>query len=112
MKPGAGGAVIGGVLTMIVGFGWGGWMTSSTANQVAAQRADATTAFVPVCLAQLKSDDARGKKLGELKAITSSYAQTAFVIKAGWTTFPGKADPNRDAAEACAVALLEPAVAQ
>ena len=114
MKPGVWGAVIGSILTMIVGFNWGGWTTSSTANQAAIQRADdaVTTAFIPVCLAQEKVDAAKGKKLGELKAITTSYDQTDFVMKAGWATFPGKADPNRAVAEACASALLKAAAAQ
>jgi hypothetical protein len=71
-----------------------------------------TAAFLPVCLAQEKVDDTKIKKLGELKAITASYEQTDFVMKAGWATFPGKADPNRDVAEACAAALLKSAAAQ
>ena len=114
MKPGIWGAVIGSILTMIVGFNWGGWTTSNTANLAANQRADTavTTAFVPVCLEQAKIDAAKAKKLGELKAITASYEQTDFVMKAGWATFPGKADPNRDVAEACASALLKSAAAQ
>lgn len=114
IKPGVWGAVLGGILTMIVGFSWGGWTTSSTANQVANQRADAavTTAFVPVCLAQQKVDATKVKKLGEFKTITTSYEQTDFVMKAGWATFPGQADPNRNVAEACASALLKAASAQ
>ena len=114
MKPGVWGAVIGSVLTMIVGFSWGGWTTSTTANQVATSRADAavTAALVPICIAQEKIDATKGKKLGQLKAITASYEQTDFVMKAGWATFPGKADPNRDVAAACASALVKPAAAQ
>ena len=114
LKPGIWGAVIGGILTMIVGFSWGGWTTGSTANQSAMKRADAavTAALVPICLAQEKSDGVKGKKLGELKAITSSYEQTEFVMKSGWATFPGKEDPNRDVAEACASQLLKTAAAQ
>ena len=114
LKPGIWGVVVGSILTMIVGFSWGGWTTSSTANQVATKQADAavTAALVPICLAQEKSDGVKGKKLGELKAITSSYEQTEFVMKTGWATFPGKADPNRDVAEACASALLKTAAAK
>ncbi len=114
LKPGIWGAVIGCILTMIVGFSWGGWTTHSTANQDAIKRADAavTATLVPICLAQEKIDAARGQKLGELKAITSSYEQTEFVMKAGWATFPGKEDPNRDVAEACASALLKTAAAK
>ena len=114
LKPGVWGVVIGSILTMIVGFTWGGWTTGSTANQSAMTRADAavTTALIPICLAQVKLDTTKGKKLGEFKAITTSYDQTDFVMKAGWATFPGKADPNRDVAEACAAALVKTAVAK
>ena len=114
LKPGIWGVVIGSILTMIVGFTWGGWTTGSTANQSAMTRADAavTTALIPICLAHVKLDTTKGKKLGELKAITTSYDQTDFVMKAGWATFPGKADPNRDVAEACAAALVKTAVAK
>ena len=114
IKPGVWGAVIGSILTMIVGFSWGGWTTSTTTNQLATTRADSavTTALVPICLAQQKIDVTRGKKLGELKAITTSYEQTDFVMKTGWATFPGKEDPNRDVAEACASALLKIAAAK
>src|SRR6266853_2367102 len=113
-KPGLWGAVIGSVLTMIVGFSWGGWTTSSTAHQVAIKQADAavTAALVPVCLAGQKADVARAKKLGELTAITSAYDQTEFVMKTGWATFPGQADPNRAVAEACASTLLKTAAAK
>ena len=113
-KPGVWGAVIGSVLTMIVGFSWGGWTTSSTALQVTMKQADAavTAALVPICLAGEKADVARAKKLGELTAITSSWEQTEFVMKTGWATFPGQADPNRAVAEACASAHLKTAAAK
>lgn len=111
LKPGIWGAVIGSILTMIVGFSWGGWTTSSSATRAAMIRADAavTDALVPICLAGEKADAARAKKLGELAAITSSYEQTEFVMKAGWATFPGQTEPNRAVAEACATALLKTA---
>jgi hypothetical protein len=114
LKPGIWGAVIGSILTMIVGFSWGGWTTSTTANQLALKRVDAAViaTLVPICLAQEKIDGSKGTKLTELRAITSSYEQTAFVMKTGWATFPGKDDPNRDVAEACASALLETAAAK
>jgi pimeloyl-ACP methyl ester carboxylesterase len=113
-KPGIWGAVIGGILTMIVGFSWGGWTTANTANQNALNRVDTavTAALVPICLAQGKIDAAKGEKLAELKAMSSSYEQTEFVMKTGWATFPGKDDPNRDVAEACAAALLKTAAAR
>jgi hypothetical protein len=113
-KPGVWGAVVGSILTMIVGFSWGGWTTSGTAQQVALKQADAavTAALVPICLAGEKADVARAKKLGELTAITSSWEQTEFVMKTGWATFPGQADPNRAVAEACAAGVLKIAAAK
>jgi hypothetical protein len=113
-KPGVWGAVFGSILTMIVGFSWGAWTTSSTAHQVAAKQADAavTAALVPICLAGEKADLAHAKKLGELTAITSSWEQTEFVMKTGWVTFPGQADPGRAVAEACAAGVLKIAAAK
>ncbi len=114
LKPGVWGVVIGSILTMIVGFSWGGWTTSSTALQVTMKQADAavTAALVPICLAGEKADVARAKKLGELTAITSSWEQTEFVMKTGWATFPGQTDPNREVAEACAAGVLKTAAAK
>lgn len=111
VKPGVWGAVWGSILTMIVGFTFGGWTTAGTANQLARQQADTavTTALVPVCVAHSKADQAAGKKLAELRALTSSYDQQEFVTKAGWATFPGNDGVTRDIAEACAAALLKTA---
>lgn len=111
IKPAIWGAVVGSVATMILGFGFGGWTTSDTAARLAKQQADtaATAALVPLCIAQSKADGGGLKKIGELKALTSSYDQRDFVTKAGWATMPGSDDPNREVAEACAAALLKTA---
>jgi hypothetical protein len=111
LKPGVWGVIVGSILTMIVGFGWGGWTTNSTAQQIAMKQAGVavTTALVPICLAQVKADAARATKLGELTAITSSWEQTEFVMKTGWATFPGNENPDHDVAEACANSLLKTA---
>lgn len=111
IKPLVWGAVVGSVVTMIIGFSWGGWTTSSTAARLAKIQADSavTTALVPLCIAKSKADGAAAKKMGELKALASSYDQRDFVTKTGWATAPGSEDPNRDVAEACAAALLKTA---
>ena len=111
IKPGVWGAICGSVLTMIVGFSYGGWTTGATADALARQRADTavTAALVPVCIAHSKADQAAARKLAELRAMTSSYEQQEFVTKAGWATFPGSESANRDVAEACAAALSKTA---
>lgn len=109
IKPVAWGAVLGSILTMIVGFGWGGWVTGGTSAQLARQRADTavTAALVPLCVAQSKADRGAAKKMAELKAISSSYEQHEFMTKTGWATVPGSETPNRDVAEACTSVLLK-----
>jgi hypothetical protein len=108
IKPGAWGVVVGSIVTMIVGFSWGGWSTSSSADRVAMDRSNAavTAALVPVCLEKSKVDPARTKKLGALKALTSTYEQRDAVLKDGWATV-GESEGNRDVAEACAAQLVK-----
>jgi hypothetical protein len=108
IKPGAWGFVVGGIVTMIVGFSWGGWSTGSTSDRMAMERSNAavTAALVPVCLEKSKADPARTKKLGELQALTSTYEQRDAVLKGGWATV-GETEGNRDVAEACAAQLVK-----
>jgi hypothetical protein len=114
ITPSIWGAVIGSVLTMIIGFGWGGWVTAGTADQTARQQANAavTSALTPFCLAKAKTDPAGAKKLGELRAIDYSYQREQFVVEAGWASMPGSEEPNRRVAEACASQLLKTAEAK
>lgn len=111
VKPAAWGAVLGSIGTMILGFGFAGWMLETTGHRLAKQQADVavTAALVPLCVAQSRSDKAAAKKLTELRAMTSMYDQQEFVTKTGWATIPGSETPNRDVAEACASALLKTA---
>jgi hypothetical protein len=113
IKPTAWGLVLGSVLTMIVGFSWGGWSTSGSTDRVAMDRSNAavTAALVPVCLEKSKVDPARATKLGALRALTSSYDQRDAVLKDGWASV-GEAEGNRDVADACATELLKVAAAK
>jgi hypothetical protein len=103
-KAGAWGFVVGSIVTMIVGFSWGGWTTGGTAIERA--NAAVIAALVPVCIEKSKADPARAKKLGALRALTSSYQQRDAVLEGGWATV-GTAAANRDVAEACASKLVE-----
>jgi hypothetical protein len=107
IKPGAWGVVVGAIATMIMGFSWGGWTTTGTADRVAMERSNTavTAALVPVCLEKSKADPAAGKKLGALKALPSSYEQRDAVLKDGWASV-GPGEGNRDVADACAAQLV------
>ena len=106
IKPMIWGFVIGSIVTMIVGFKWGGWTTSSTTDRIAMERSTVavTAALVPVCLEKSKADPAVAKKLGALKALTSTYDQRDAVVNDGWATV-GAGEANREVAEACAAQL-------
>ena len=111
IKSAVWGAVMGSVLTMIIGFGWGGWVTAGSADKAARLQADAamTSALTPFCLAKAKTDPESAEKLGKLRSMNYSYQQEEFVMEAGWASMPGSEEPNRQVAEACASQLLKTA---
>jgi hypothetical protein len=113
IKPGAWGVVVGSVLTMLLGFNWGGWTTSGTTDRIAMDRSTAavTAALVPVCLEKSKADPGVAKKVTALRELTSTYEQRNAVVRDGWATVGGgEANPN--VAEACATELLKVAAAK
>ena len=95
------------VLTMIVGFGWGGWVTGSTARQAAETTArDAVIQrLAPICVSQSARDVGKGQKLVALKD-ESAWQRGEYVGKQGWATMPGEQEPDRRVAEACAALLM------
>jgi dienelactone hydrolase len=102
LKPALYGAVAGAVALAIVGFSWGGWVTSGTANQMAADQArlEVVAALVPICLQQSSQDPGVVETLALLKE-ASRYQRSDMLMEAGWATMPGSSDPNRNVASAC-----------
>jgi hypothetical protein len=97
------GAAAGAVLTMVIGFGWGGWTLGSTAAKNARMSADNATvaALAPICVDKFRRDADAEAKLAALKK-TDSWQRDTFVTKGGWATFPGAKEPADGVAEACA----------
>jgi len=95
------------VLTLVVGFHWGGWVTGGTARSMAeAAGQDALVArLAPICVLQAKHDPKVAAKLKELEG-TDSWSRTDYVMKEGWATMPGEHDPDRHVAEQCVTLLL------
>ena len=100
------GAVGGALALSIIGFTWGGWVTSSTAKQMAETASvDAVVAVMtPYCVAQSKSAPNSMEVLAALKA-AKSYDRREIIEKAGWATPLGLAEPNRALAISCNTAL-------
>jgi len=95
------------VITMIVGFAWGGWVTGGTSRRLAAEiAADAVVdRLAPICVSQFNQDPGKDAKLEELKA-ASSYQRRTFVQDQGWATMPGEDGPDRLVAEECVKLLM------
>ena len=111
VKPALWGAVGGAIALAILGFTWGGWVTSSTATTMADKRAsvEVANALAPICLSQFNQQaDAEGK-LVELKAIKSSYEQASFIEKSGAAKMPGSDKMLKGVSQKCAELLTKAA---
>jgi pimeloyl-ACP methyl ester carboxylesterase len=95
------------VLTMIVGFSWGGWVTGGTARATAETMAHeaVVTRLASICVVQSGRDPAKVVKLVALKD-ESSWQRGAYVGKQGWATMPGEQEPDRRVGEVCATLLM------
>lgn len=96
------------ILTMTLGFTWGGWVRGATARSMAeTQVEDAVVKrLAPICVQQFEGDPAKAEKLKELKDV-SSYERGDYVKKQSWAKMPGEGEPDRKVAEECA-RLLTP----
>jgi hypothetical protein len=97
----AAGAVI---LTLIVGFYWGGWVTGGAANTMANDAV--TQRLASICVGQFNQDPQKAQKLVELSD-ASPYRRDDYVKEQGWATMPGEAEPNSKVADSCAKLIYE-----
>src|SRR5574342_599473 len=95
------------VVIMIIGFTWGGWVTGSTARNMAVVMAEEAVVkrLVPICVVQFKQDPGKDQKLKELKE-KGSYERGEYVKQQGWATMPGEEEADSKVAEECAKLLV------
>lgn len=93
------------ILAVFLGFSRGGWMTASSASNMA--ETAVVERLTAICVAQFEANPQRAQNLEELKA-TSSYQRDDYVTDQGWATMPGETEPDREVATQCArqIALL------
>jgi hypothetical protein len=96
------------VLTLVVGFEWGGWVTGKTARGMAeAAGKDAVVArLAPICVIQATHDPKWAEKRKALQA-TDSWNRSDYVVKEGWATMPGEHEGDPRVAEECVTLLLQ-----
>lgn len=102
LKHGVWGLVIGAIITMIIGFAWGGWTTRGTSQQRTEEAVLATRAAV--CVAQFMKDPNHQARLKELRD-TSSWERAAYIEKGGWDRMPGEDKASYTVSRACADGL-------
>lgn len=101
------GLAVGAIATLAVGFSWGGWQLGDTADKraEAASQTAMVAALAPICAEKFEqAADADKGLVVELSEI-DSWLRKRHLIKAGWATFPGGAEPNDSVAQTCASLL-------
>ena len=95
------------IATIVVGFNWGGWVTSGTSKTMATAAGHTARGELAsvICVERFNAAADAVAKLAEFKAIPDSYKKRQFVEAGGWATMPGQTSPDRRGAEGCAVAL-------
>ena len=102
------GAVGGAAVTFIVGFGWGGWSLSSTADKMAKEQSDVAVvaALAPVCAEKFRAlPDAEAKTIA-LSKVDAWNRREEFPKE--FVTLPGETSPNYALVYACSTLLLAP----
>ncbi len=112
LKPALLGAMGGAIALAILGFTWGGWMTSSSAATQANQRSSeaVVTALAPICADNFRRDQDAVARLVELKKI-SAWQQASFIEQGGWAKMPGGGVVDSGMSRACATLILDDKVA-
>jgi hypothetical protein len=96
------------IVTLIVGFNWGGWVTGGSARSMSDVAAEAAVVqrLAPICVAQFNQDPAKEQKLSALNE-AKAYERDDYVRDQGWATMPGEEEPDRKVSEACAKLLMQ-----
>ena len=106
IKLGSWGAVGGALVTMYVGFNFGGWMTNGSAEVMAKETAATAVAerLGTICVAQFNRDTDKGQKLEEMKD-KDAWDKGHYIEKQSWAIMPGDDKPESGVADACAKQL-------
>ena len=96
------------IVTLIVGFTWGGWVTASGAAKMTQKSTDMAVAerLGQICLAQAQQSADIQAQLEELKKV-ASYNRVKTVMEQPWAVMPGEAAADRAVASVCTAALMK-----
>ena len=94
--------------TLVVGFGWGGWVTGGTARNMESKAATDARAELAaaICVQQFVSGTDARAQMTALKA-ADSWTREGLLEKGGWVTLPGVEKPVEGAAALCSQRLVD-----
>ncbi len=100
------GAGFGALATVVLGFGFGGWVLAGTAEQQSADSAQSAVVAVlaPICADNFQQAADASEKLVSFKK-EAVYQQVRFVEEGGWAVLPGSKQAGAGVARACAALL-------
>ena len=98
IKYGIWSLILGAVVAMIIGFGWGGWSTAATTQKISDEAVLASQAAI--CVAQFVKQPDLEDKLNELDKV-SNWDRDNFVKKGGWDKMPGQEEADYGVSRAC-----------
>jgi len=87
IKYGVWGLICGGIISMIVGFGWGGWTTAATTERISEEAVLASQAAI--CVAQFVKQPNHEEQLKEIEKV-STWQKDEFIKRVAGTKCPGK----------------------
>jgi hypothetical protein len=101
------GLVVGIIGTLIIGFDYSGWNIGGTVTKKleAANRTTIVSVLEPICVDNFKRRAKIDKGIIVKLAAVDSWRRDGYLVKPGYVTSPGGAEPNNDVAEACATLL-------
>ena len=99
------GAIAGAVATLVIGFMWGGWVTSGTATKMTSDAVEATqvTLYSPICVERYTAK-ATPEQRAEF-AKENEWNRDSIIEKTGFATPPGSSAPSDAVADKCAETL-------
>ena len=102
VKYGVWGVVCGAVMSMIIGFAWGGWTTAGTTQAMAKEAVLASQAAI--CVAQFMKQPNHEEKLKAFAEV-NTWQRAEAIEKGGWDRMPGQEKAGYAVARACADGL-------
>ena len=107
-KPALLGVAVGAAAVALIGFSWGGWVTGSSAEALASERAQTAVvaALTPVCVDRFERSADAAVHLAALKKV-KSWEQGSYVKDGGWANMVDDTGTATGLARACAEALTK-----